>query len=73
MTTICARCHRELKRQPVIVAGMSMGPRCAAAVAGAKPERMRSADRIDSKSEHLQGDLFAEAASGGTPHQEMMQ
>lgn len=28
--TSCARCHRPLKRPPVMVAGMSLGPKCAA-------------------------------------------
>lgn len=58
--TICSRCHRTLSRQPVFVAGMALGPRCAVAVAGAKPRRTRntSAPRI---ADVRQGDLFIEA------------
>lgn len=59
--TICARCHRSLSRQPIFVAGMAMGPKCAAAVAGSKPRRSRITTplrAIDAR----QRDLFTEVS-----------
>lgn len=52
----CARCNRELRRPPVLVAGMRLGPTCAALVAGAKPRRPRAAVR--SAPDANQSDLF---------------
>lgn len=60
--TICARCHRALLRQPVFVAGMAMGPKCAAAVSGSKPRRSRITNPRRA-ADARQRDLFAE----GTP------
>jgi len=58
--TICARCHRPLFRAPVHVAGMALGPRCAALVAGAKPRRARrqtEAARADTRQQDLFGEV----------------
>jgi hypothetical protein len=53
---ICARCRRQITR-PVHVAGMTLGAKCAAAVAGAKPRRPRAHKE---RSDANQPDLFAE-------------
>ncbi|MCY1226796.1 hypothetical protein D9M72_390430 [compost metagenome] len=57
--TICARCHRTLLRQPVLLAGAAYGPRCATAIAGSKPRRARitTAHRA---ADGRQRDLFTE-------------
>lgn len=54
---VCTRCHRQLTRPPVYVAGMSLGPRCAQLVAGSKPRRART-----SAPDARQADLFAAEA-----------
>lgn len=59
--TICARCHRALLRQPIYIAGMPMGPKCATAVAGAKPRRSRLFNFSRPGADVRQQDLFAEA------------
>jgi hypothetical protein len=59
--TICARCHRTLLRQPVFVAGMALGPKCATAVAGSKPRRSRLFDFRRPGADARQRDLFTEA------------
>ncbi|MGJ7611129.1 MULTISPECIES: hypothetical protein [unclassified Variovorax] len=59
--TICARCHRALLRQPVYLGGMTFGPRCAAAVAGAKTRRSSLFATPKRKPDARQRDLFTEA------------
>lgn len=44
---ICARCRRRLFRDPIMVAGMPLGPKCAATVAGAASELQRRPGRIE--------------------------
>ncbi|MNK85092.1 hypothetical protein D3C87_1049610 [compost metagenome] len=58
--TICARCHRTLLRQPVLLGGSAYGPKCATAVAGSKQRRGRitTAPRA---ADGRQRELFAEA------------
>jgi hypothetical protein len=56
----CTRCHRTLLRPPVYVAGMPMGPRCATAVAGAKPRRSHLFNFRRPGADVRQGDLFTE-------------
>lgn len=61
MKVLCCRCHRTLHRAPIFLSGAAYGPRCATAVAGARPHRaaittpLRAADA-------RQRDLFSEAA-----------
>ena len=62
--TRCARCHRVLLREPVSVAGMQMGPKCAAAVTGGKPKRGRIFELQNPRpprGDVRQRDLFVEA------------
>lgn len=57
----CARCHRWLHRTPVYLGGMTFGPKCAAAVAGA-PTRRASLFAIPKRqADTRQRDLFTEA------------
>ena len=56
----CARCSRPLKREPVRIGELCLGPKCARAMFGAKPER---AKREPVKRDALTADLFAEVAA----------
>lgn len=59
---ICARCHRFLFRTPIDVAGMPMGPKCAAAVrGGSAPRRPRITSVHSLARDPRQTDLFQEA------------
>lgn len=37
----CTRCHRPLKRPPIMVGDYAFGPQCARAMFGAKPKRQK--------------------------------
>ena len=52
---ICARCNRTLKRDPVRIGELCLGPKCARAMFGAKPERVK---REPVKRDALTADLF---------------
>jgi len=39
--TTCTRCHRPLKRPPIMVGDYAFGPQCARAMFGAKPKRQK--------------------------------
>ncbi|BEP34314.1 hypothetical protein GmRootV59_12880 [Variovorax sp. V59] len=58
----CARCHRWLHRTPVYLDGMTFGPKCAAALAGAKPRHGRITTALRA-ADARQRDLFTEAAT----------
>ncbi|WP_176928748.1 hypothetical protein [Variovorax sp. YR634] len=58
---ICARCHRTLLRPPVLIGGLALGPRCATAVAGAKPRRSQHFNFRRPGADARQRDLFTEA------------
>lgn len=55
----CARCHRPLKREPIRIADMCLGPRCAAAMFGAKEKRTAA---VPVKRDERTRDLFEAAA-----------
>lgn len=57
----CTRCNRKLKRPPVMVGGMSFGPKCAQAMYGAKPARVAREDRRSA--DDRQKELFQEATA----------
>jgi hypothetical protein len=52
----CARCGRRLLREPIWIGGNAIGPKCARAMFGAKPRRVKSEPVRD----ELTADLFAE-------------
>lgn len=39
--TTCTRCHRPLKRPPIMVGDYPFGPQCARQIFGAKPKRQK--------------------------------
>lgn len=41
MTWTCIKCHRTLRREPVMLEGKPFGPVCAQTVAGRKAKRAR--------------------------------
>ena len=51
----CARCHRQLKREPVRVGDLCVGPKCAAAMFGAKEKRTAA---VPVKRDDKTADLF---------------
>jgi hypothetical protein len=55
MTTICTRCHRPLKRDPVWIAGHAYGPKCGDLVLGSM---FRPAAPAAHSTDERQPDLF---------------
>jgi len=53
----CTRCHRLLKRPPIMVGDYPFGPQCARAMFGAKPKR---AKREPVQRDDRTADLFNE-------------
>jgi len=58
--TICASCHRQLRRDPIYIGGSAFGPKCAFSITGAKHKRAALIDRKRAKPDERQTDLFAE-------------
>lgn len=54
---ICARCGRRLLREPLWVGGNAHGPKCARAMFGLKPKRVKSEPVRDERT----ADLFEAA------------
>jgi uracil-DNA glycosylase len=57
----CANCNRKLRREPIYVSGLAMGPKCAFMFIGVKPRR--SADTAQRARDPRQRELFVEAAA----------
>lgn len=55
----CDRCHRTLKREPVRIGDLALGEKCARALFGAKPKRVKSEPV---KRDERTPDLFEAAA-----------
>ena len=49
----CTRCGRRLLREPLWVGGSALGPKCARAMFGAKPRRVRSEPVRDERTADL--------------------
>lgn len=45
--TTCTRCHRPLKRPPIMVGDYAFGPQCARAMFGTKPKPRKVSARVE--------------------------